>query len=112
MSSPVSLSAASTVPAAVWFSAASNAAEEENVGAALASSSLIVPVAATFAPSVALSGFAIVSVKVSALSLASSSVVWTSIVPVLLPASISSMPLAAVKSVPEVASSPVATDVA
>ena len=68
-----------------------------------ASSSVIVPVAATFAPSVALSGFEIVSVKVSALSLASSSVVWTSIVPVLLPASISSVPLAAVKSVPETA---------
>ena len=64
--------------------------------------------------SVALSGFEIVSVKVSALSLASSSVVWTSIVPVavLSSAAMVSVPLFAVKSVPEVASSPVATDVA
>ena len=37
MSSSVSPSVASTVPAAVWFSAASNVAEEENAGAALAS---------------------------------------------------------------------------
>ena len=41
MSSPVSPSVASTVPAVVWFSAASNVAEEENDGAALAS---VVPV--------------------------------------------------------------------
>ena len=37
MSSPASESVASTVPAAVWFSAASNAASELNAGAALAS---------------------------------------------------------------------------
>ena len=76
--------------------------------------SSIVPVAAEGVPSVTFPGFDSVRVKVSALSSSSSGNVGTSIVPAAVPsaAAMVSVPLVDVKSVPETASSPVATDVA
>ena len=85
-----------------------------SVESVVPSSSLIVPVAAEGVPSVAFVGFDSVSVKVSALSLASSSVVGTSIVPVavLSAAAMVSVPLVDVKSVPETADCGSVSDVA
>ena len=112
MSSPASSSSASTVPTAVWFSAAPNVASEVNAGAAFGSSlSVMVPVAVASEISAFL-GFDSVTVKVSFGSSVGSSVVDTVIVPVVSPAAMVSVSLAAVKSVPEVAVSPVLTDVA
>ena len=114
MSSSASESVASTVPATVWFSSASNVADELKDGAALASSSssMIVPLAVA-SEMAAFDGFDSVTVKVSSPSMSVSSVVWTLNVFVVSPGwKVSVVDVFAVKSVPEVAVSPVSTDVA
>ena len=113
MSSPVSPSDAATVPTVVPFSSTPKVVEEVNDGATFAvPSSPIVPVAVGPTASVAFDGFDSVTVKVSFASSVVSSTVDTVNIAVVSPGMKVSVLVAAVKSVPEAAVSPVSTDVA